>query len=271
MGPRDGVLAVSLLIEVTLEEVSMNRLGTCSIVSLLVASALVAGCAVPTASDAGSSIAVHETGALPLPGAVEVRIDRRAGESAFEVVNAPGLRAIQPGVWEYVVGENKQQIVVGEAGHQWLADETARQIDALRAQVEGGDSAESLVQQIAQLEQVNDQVQTAAARERESAAVTPAAVSCNISRYTGPSGPVFGVVGATALSEIVCSGGTESFTTTSQACCAGVCTPVNAVTDVVGATAMLAGSLFEGTGAGAAMVTVTPPGAMQSTTLFTCD
>lgn len=250
----------------------MNRLNACYVVSLLISAGLIAGCAATSAPDVGDDVVINELATAPLAGVVEVRVERRAGESVFEMVDVPGWRAIQQGVWEYGEGESKQHVVVGEAGHQWLAEQTTDQIDALQAHVEGSDSAESLLQQIEQLEQVNDRVQTALAGERE-VAPPSFATSCNLSLYAGPSGAVTSppLIGAAALAQVVCSGGCSTFTVTSQACCSGVCTPVAAQTNTVCSSPWLAGSIRAGVGVGAAAVNLNPPNITQSNGSFSCN
>lgn len=252
----------------------MNRLNACYVVSLLISAGLIAGCAATSAPDVGDDVVINEPATAPLAGAGEMRVERRAGESVFEMVDVPGWRAIQQGVWEYGEGESKQHVVVGEAGHQWLAKQTTDQIDALQAQVEGSDSAESLLQQIEQLEQVNDRVQTALAGEREREVAPPSfATSCNLSLYTGPSGAVTWppLSGAAALAQVVCYGGCATFTVTSQACCSGACTPVAAQTNTVCSSPWLAGSIRAGYGSGAAAVNLNPPNITQSNGSFYCN
>jgi hypothetical protein len=251
----------------------MNRFNACYAVSLLISAGLLAGCASAPAPEASedNAVVVNELATAPLAGDSELRVERRAGESAFEMVNAPGWRTIQPGVWEHGEGESKRQVIVGEAGHQWLAEQTTQQIDALQAKIKGGDPAESLSQQIEQLEQVNARAQTALAGEREIKAPTPSAASCDLSLYTGPSGPVFAVSGAAALAQAVCSGGCVAFTVTSQACCAGVCAPLTTQTNTVCSSPLLMGSLLQGSGFGSASVTITPPSISQSNASFLCN
>lgn len=166
----------------------MNRLNACYVVSVLISAGLFAGCASAPASevDESNAVVVNELAIAPLAGDSEMLVERRAGESAFKMVNAPGWRTIQPGVWEHGEGESKRQVVVGEAGHQWLAEQTTQQIDALQAKVEGGDSAESLLQQIDQLEQVNARAQTALAGERELQAPTPSAIRRRVAEGYAP-------------------------------------------------------------------------------------
>lgn len=250
----------------------MKNFNAARAASLLISAGLLAGCATTSAPDVGEDIVVNELGAAPLVGAGEVRLERRAGESVFEVVNAPGWRAIQQGVWEYGEGESKQQVVVGEAGHQWLVEQTTHQIDALQAQIEAGDSAESLLQQIDQLEQMNDQVQTAMAGERE-AAPPSFATSCTYAFYTGPSSTsgFSSVKGAAALGQLVCSGGCATFTVTSQACCSGSCSPQVAQTNSVCSSPWTAGSIYGGYGIGSALVNINPPNVTQGNSSFFCN
>lgn len=254
----------------------MNTSNARFAVALLIAAGLFAGCAAtPTTDDNSSDVVVDEPAAAPLAGASEVRVERRAGEESFELVNAPGFRALTDGVWEYGEGESAQRVVVGEAGHAWLAEQTTRQIEALRSQVDGSDHAGSALQQIDRLEQVREQAQAAlvSERARSKSPVSSLTTSCNLSFYTGPSGAVTSppVTGAAALAQIVCSGGCVAFTVTSQACCGGLCTPVAAQTNTVCSSPWLAGSIRSGFGSGSALMNINPPNSTQSNSSFVCN
>jgi len=252
----------------------MKRSNATILLSMLLSAGLLAGCATASVPEGNSDIVVNEPATTTLAGATELRVERRAGESAFELVNAPGFRKLQDGVWEQGEGASKQQVVVGEAGHQWLAAETARRLEALRAEAEGGDAKESVLHEIAQLEQVRDQMTSAVAGARSRKEATASlTTSCNFSLYTGPSSPVTSppVSGAAALAQAVCSGGCVAFTVRSQACCGGYCSPLATRTNVVCSSPLLMGSILTGYGSGYASVNITPPNVTQSNSSFFCN
>jgi hypothetical protein len=109
--------------------------------------------------------------------------------------------------------------------------------------------------------------------ERNAKAPTDSATSCNVSLYTGASSAVTSppILGAAALAQVSCTGGCSTFTITSQACCAGVCTPVATQSRLVCQAAWTAGSIRQGAyTSGSAVVSASPPGVSQSSA-FTCQ
>jgi hypothetical protein len=252
----------------------MKRSNATVLLSMLLSAGLFAGCATASPAEGDSDIVVNEPATTKLAGATDLRVERRAGESAFELVNAPGFRKLQDGVWEQGEGASKQQVVVGEAGHQWLAEQTANRIEALRAKIDESTAAEPLLQEIDQLEQVRDQMTSAVAGERSRKEATASlTTSCTFSPYTGPSGAVTSppLRGAAALAQAVCSGGCVAFTVRSQACCGGYCSPLATQTNVVCSSPLLMGSIRAGYGSGYASVNITPPNVTQTNTSFICN
>ncbi|MBK8265178.1 MAG: hypothetical protein IPK80_28095 [Nannocystis sp.] len=80
------------------------------------------------------------------------------------------------------------------------------------------------------------------------------APSCSIGFYAGPSGPAWGVAGATAFAQSSCSGGCAAITVRSQACCNGACTPLNIASNTVCSSLWTSGVIRQGSGAGWAQV-----------------
>jgi ribosomal protein S16 len=237
-------------------------------IALMVRIALVAGC---TAVPPPENLVVSESATERLAGASELRIVRHAGEAAFQMAPNPSWREIQPGVWESRDGEAKRQVVVGEAGHRWLIEQSLQRIQEAGTRPDGS-ADEVLLQQISQMENLSALAKSMEADEGE-AGISPFSVFCDISLFTGASRAALSppANGAAALARIVCSGGCATFTVTSQACCAGSCTGPNVQSNLVCSTPWLAGSVRNGRGTGAATVNVTPPDQTQSNSSFSCD
>jgi len=214
-----------------------------------------------------------ELGALGLPGQENVVIDDlqmslaeeavtvRMGQledGSFGVLEGAGGRAVAPGVWEVETADGLvQQIIIGDEGQQWLVAEMTEQLDELRGRLgrEAGDE-EALLEQIAAMEEA-----IATAKGSVTDLAVPSGVlapSCNISLYAGPSGPVWGVPGATAFAQSSCSGGCATITVRSQACCNGACTPLSIASNTVCSPLWTSGMLRQGSGSGWAQVSVNP-------------
>jgi hypothetical protein len=238
------------------------------------------GCAVSspapdTDSASGTSdetIVVNNESQAALPDA-GIRIERRAGDPAFSLVGGHDWRVVAPGVWELpsVDGAGAERIVAGEEGHRWLLEQADAELDALYERLDREDETPELAGKIAAAEEKRETAQ------RAMMAVTggPSSltVSCNIARYTGASSYVTSppVFGAAALAQIVCSGGCQTFTVTSQACCSTGCSSAPAATRTVCSTPWTAGTIRLGSGFGSASVTVSPPYITQSNPGFVCN
>lgn len=201
-----------------------------------------------------ADVAVDETDMGPIDAAVQLRIGEFPDGSLGVLDGARGL-SIAPGVWEVEAEDGlRQQIVVGEAGQRWLIAQMKAELDSLHGETNLGDALRG---QIAAMEEG-----VAAAGLDEFSAARPDGVpglSCNVSLYAGPSGPVSGIPGAAALAQSSCAGGCTSITVRSQACCNGACTPLSISTNnAVCASPWTAGVIRQGSGVGWAQVYVAP-------------
>lgn len=257
----------------------MKTVHTIVMLSLITfAGALASGCdAEPTpqadeaslASSTRSSVAVDSLDMAPIVNAVQ------AGQIRDGVFTATGTdhgREIAPGVSELETGDGVQQIVVGEAGHQWLLEQSTARLEQLHAELAESDDPDALLSQIAATEE--EVAATHAVLKHMRDLVQPSdgvhGPSCNVGFYAGPSSPVYGSPGAAALAQSVCYGGCAGITVRSQACCNGACTPLSHITNYsVCSAPWTAGSIRLGGGYGQAQVNV---GAMTATNLgFTCS
>ncbi len=95
---------------------------------------------------------------------------------------------------------------------------------------------------------------------------TPQAVSCNIGFYTGPSSSITGYAGASALAQVSCSIGCQTFSIATQACTNFGCTPVYSSSRFVCATPWTYGVSRSGSyGAScSSAASVSPPGITSS-------
>src|SRR6185503_4560885 len=102
----------------------------------------------------GETILVNEENRATLEG-VEMRIERRAGESTFSLVEGSDWQIVAPGVWELPSGDgNTQRVVVGEEGHRWMVEQADAELDALHAQLDGEEVKPELAQKIATAEEL---------------------------------------------------------------------------------------------------------------------
>jgi len=205
-----------------------------------------------------ASLRVDELDVEPMAEAVTVRVGRLS-DGSFGVLEGAKGRAIAPGVWEVEAEDGLvQQVVVGDEGHGWLIGQMTAQLDELRSKLETEVGHEdALLEQILAVEQAIAGMESAPTDLAQSGGAT-LAPSCSIGLYAGPSGPVWGVVGATAFAQSSCSGGCAKITVSSQACCNGACTPYSIATNTVCAPLWTSGMIRQGAGAGAAQVSVTP-------------
>lgn len=185
--------------------------------------------------------------------AVNVRIGRLA-DGSFGVLGDAGGRAIAPGVWEVETEEGLvQQIIMGDEGQQWLIAEMTEQIEELWSRLDRETGHEdAILEGIAAMEEA-----VAAAKSSVTDLALPGGVlapSCSVSLYAGPSGPVWGVPGATAFAQSSCSGGCATITVRSQACCNGACTPLSIAANTVCSPLWTSGVIRQGSGSGWAQV-----------------
>jgi hypothetical protein len=222
--------------------------------TLFACSAMAAGCMGSSESSEPSessestnehnSISLDEVGAAKVASSGQVRVENGSMQILGE-----GWQSPSPGIFQ----KGSHRIIMGAAGHQTALAEAKQGLAAARA---GGD-AQLIFQSEANLKSLET---SAAAASKDSGPVAQA--TCNINFILGPSGPLFGIVGAVGATEISCSVGTQVFTTQSQACTDLGCSPVLTFTNTVGTTPWLSGVIQQGT-AGAACVAVTiptPPG-----------
>lgn len=212
-----------------------------------------------TPASAQVDVAVDSLHIDPIAGAVQ------AGQLRNGVFNASAEsrgRDIAPGVSELETEDGVQQVIVGEAGHEWLLAQSTARLDELHAELAAGtDDEDLLLGQIAAAEEELDAVNATLKHMKDLALPgdPTLGVSCNVGLYAGPSGPVYGAAGAAALAQTACYGGCTAITVRSQACCNGACTPLSYITNTnVCANPWTAGSIRLGIGAGQAQVYVAP-------------
>jgi hypothetical protein len=214
---------------------------------------------------------VNDDSHATLKGA-EMRIERRAGESAVSLVEGSDWHVVAPGVWEIPSADGTtQRVAAGEDGHRWLVEQADAELEGLYAQRDAGEVKPELDQKIATAETMRKSAEQS--MNSAVAGPSPQAVSCNISLYTGPSSPVTSppIAGAAALGQIVCGGGCMTFTVTSQACCNGYCSGLSAFSRTVCGTPWTAGTIVSGYGLGYASVNMNPPNITQSSSSFYCQ
>lgn len=233
------------------------------------------GCAVsspaPETDSASETILVDDESHAALEG-VEMRIERRAGEPAFSLMEGSDWKTVAPGVWELPSKDgNAQRVAAGEAGHRFLVAQADAELDALYARRDAEAMTPEIAEKIANAEEMRATAQES--MKRAAGDTQTLAASCNFSLYTGASSPVTSppVAGAAALAQVVCSGGCVTFTVTSQACCGGFCSGSTAFTRTVCGTPWTAGTVVSGAGLGFATVNLNPPNITQSSSNFFCQ
>jgi hypothetical protein len=203
-----------------------------------------------------ANVAVDELHISPIDGAVQLRMGELP-DGTFGVTEGAGGRAIAPGVWEVETEEGViQQVIMGVEGQEWLIEQLTAELDGLRGQRNEPGHEDALLEQIAAVEAAIASAKGSLYDLTQSGGVQ--APSCNISLYTGPSGPVSGIPGAAAFAQSSCSGGCATITVRSQACCNGACTPISIATNTVCAPLWTAGVIRSGSGSGWAQVFVAP-------------
>jgi hypothetical protein len=193
----------------------------------------------------------------PVEEAVTVRMGQLP-DGSFGVLEGAGGRAVAPGVWEIETEEGLvQQLIMGDEGQRWLIAELTEQLEDLRGRVDSEAGHEdALLEQIAAVEEA-----IATAKSSVTDLAQPGSVlapSCSHGLYAGPSGPVWGVPGATAFVQSSCSGGCATVTVRSQACCNGACTPLSIASNTVCSSLSTTGVIRQGSGSGWAQASMNP-------------
>lgn len=230
--------------------------------ALLAGGALATGCvdsAEPATGSADTAITnqadmvINRAGFAPTAPSAELQV---AGGHVS--LASPGWTETAPGIWANASKDGANSIVIGAEGHKRAIAQVGQDLAALRA---AGAAPELIQQKEEYLKNLE-----AAMQRISSQGVTPLATSCNIGFVIQASSPITGVIGEFAGAQLVCFGGTQTFTVQTQACTDLGCGPVYTFFPTVGSSTVLVGSGRSGTwGAfcsGAAYVS--PPGVTAS-------
>jgi hypothetical protein len=238
--------------------------------SIIVISTLMTGCMgsgePEAATESVEEALVNESGELSIPTQDEVRVERAGDSEALSLVPNVAWRELAPGVFENEAQEGGNRIIVGADGHKWAIAQAEKELADLNEQsAVNGDEDPAI---LGAIEKVNEQIVNLEETARNIAGPvgTPQAVSCNIGFYTGPSSPITGYYGASALAQVSCTGGCQTFTIAAQSCTNFGCTPVYASSRFVCATAWTYGVSRSGTyGAScSSAASISPPGITSS-------
>ena len=234
---------------------------------VFVAVALMAGCMgspEPESNiDSVEEAIVDENGAMPVETQSEIQVTRQTDDEAFAMVPNAAMKEIAPGVFESNADEGANRIVVGVEGHKWAIDQAEKEIVNLRARSGAqADEDPAVIEAMKQLAGLKNTAQSIAATP----VGTPQAVSCNIGFYTGPSSSITGYYGASALAQVSCSIGCQTFSISTRACTNYGCTPVYSSSRFVCATPWTYGVSRSGSyGAScSSSASVSPPGITSS-------
>lgn len=206
---------------------------------------------------------VDESGAMPVAMQSEIQVARQADDEAFALVPNAAWKEIAPGVFEGNAEEGSSRIVVGAEGHKWAIEQAEKEISNLREQSGlQADEDPAVIAATKQLAGLKNTAQNIAAPP----VGAPQAVSCNIGFYNGPSSSVTGYAGASALAQVSCSGGCQTFSIATQACTNFGCTGVYSASRYVCATPWTYGVSRSGSyGAScSSAASVSPPGITSS-------
>lgn len=158
-------------------------------------------------------------------------------------------------------------MIIGAEGHKWAIEQAEKELADLHDRSALlGDNDPAILDAIdklqEQLEKLDETVQNIAAPP----VGTPQALSCNIGFYTGPSSPISGYYGASALAQVSCSGGCQTFTLAAQACTNYGCSPVYSASRFVCSTPWTYGVSRSGSNGAScsSAASVSPPGIMSS-------
>lgn len=232
--------------------------------------ATVPGCASENEADIVSNDAVDaivdDNDALAIPAQDEVRLERTGDSDALALVPNASWREVAPGVFENEAQEGGNRIIVGAEGHKWAIAQAEKELDELTDQLAVKEQDDPVL--LGKIDKVNEQLANLRDTAHNIAAPvgTPQAISCNISFYTGPSSPISGYYGASALAQVSCSGGCQTFTIAAQACTNFGCTPVYSSSRYICSTAWTYGVSRSGTyGAScSSAASISPPGITSS-------
>lgn len=234
---------------------------------VFVAVALMAGCmgSPEPESNIGSAeeAIVDESGVMPVDMQSEIQVTRQADDETLALVPNAAWKEIAPGVFEGGAEEGSSRIVVGAEGHKWAIEQAEKEISNLRERIGlHADQDPAVIEAMKQLAGLKDTAQNIVAPP----VGTPQAVSCNIGFYTGPSSPISGYYGASALAQVSCSLGCQAFTISTQACTNFGCTPVYSSSRFVCSTPWTYGVSRSGSyGAScSSSASVSPPGITSS-------
>ncbi len=235
--------------------------------SVFVAVALMAGCMgspEPESNiDSVEEALIDDNGAMPVDMQSEIQVTRQTDDEALAMVPNADWKEIAPGVFEGGAEEGASRIVVGVEGHKWAIDQAEKEIVNLREQSGAqADQDPAVMEAMKQLAGLKNTAQNIAAPP----VGTPQAVSCNIGFYTGPSSSITGYYGASALAQVSCSSGCQTFSISTKACTNFGCTPVYSSSRFVCATPWTYGVSRSGSyGAScSSSATVSPPGITSS-------
>lgn len=169
---------------------------------------------------------VDESGELSIPTQGDVRLERVGDADALSLVPNASWRQIAPGVFENDAQEGGSRMIVGAEGHQWAIAQAELELADLNDQQAAKRVEDPAI--VGAIEKVTEQIASLkeTARNITGTVGTPQAISCNIGFYTGPSSSISGYYGASALAQVSCSGGCQTFTISAQACTNFGCTPV---------------------------------------------
>jgi len=209
---------------------------------------------------------VNESGELSIPTQDEVQLERASDSETLSLVPNAAWRELAPGVFENEALEGGNRIIVGADGHQWAITEAEKELADLNLQSAAKGHDDPVI--LGTIEKMNEQLANLKEIAQNIAAPvgTPQAISCNIGFYTGPSSPISGFYGASALAQVSCSGGCQTFTIAAQACTNFGCTPVYASSRFVCATPWTYGVSRSGSyGAScSSAASISPPGITSS-------
>jgi hypothetical protein len=231
---------------------------------MVASAALTTGCMdglQPMASadtDQAAIVDGHQIAALPVQGGI--RYTHTADGDSI-AVTSPGWTESSPGLWTSPDGNSGPTMIVGAAGHRAALVDGERRLAQLEHQAElGADLGTEIEQQSAYLGTLKHAEQEIA--KMTGANALPAI--CNFSFYTGPSSPITGLSGATALATASCVQNCQVMTSTFAVCTNIVgCTQVQAQTSLVCGLAVRFGMSAVGSRGAlcSAAVTMLPPGA----------